>query len=131
LDVARGDVEKVKEVLRQFGLTNEAVGVDIVEMPSLNVFAKEGIFLVNGRQVSLEAPRRKTSEEIALMTHAASMVDAACEGPYSFLRPGVKELLAAEGRHFSSGGVLNNLRESQSNLNTPWVSDEEVISGVV
>jgi Xaa-Pro aminopeptidase len=82
---------KIKEVLQQFGLQNEAVGVDIVEMPVLAAFAQEGITLVDGQQVFLEARRVKTVDEISLLTHAASMVDAAYEELYTFLRPGVRE----------------------------------------
>ena len=82
---------KIKEVLHQFGLQNEPVGVDVIEMPVLAAFAKEGITLVDGQQVFLEARRLKTNDEISLLAHAASMVDAAYEELYSFLRPGVKE----------------------------------------
>jgi Xaa-Pro aminopeptidase len=82
---------KVKDVLRQFGLENEPIGVDIVEMPVLEAFAKDGMRLVDGQQVFLAARRIKTIDEIALLTQAASMVDAAYEDLYGFLRPGVKE----------------------------------------
>ena len=82
---------KVKEVLHQFGLENEPIGVDIIEMPILAAFSKEGMRLVDGQQVFLEARRLKTVDEISLLTYAASMVDAAYEDLYSFLRPGVKE----------------------------------------
>jgi Xaa-Pro aminopeptidase len=83
--------EKIKEVLSQFGLQNEPIGVDVIEMPVLAAFAKEGMTLVDGQQVFLEARRVKTSDEISLLTHAASMVDTAYEELYSFLRPGVRE----------------------------------------
>lgn len=82
---------KVKEVLQQFGLENEPIGVDIVEMPVLEAFAREGLRLVDGQQVYLEARRLKTVDEISLLTYAAAMVDAAYEDLYGFLRPGVKE----------------------------------------
>jgi Xaa-Pro aminopeptidase len=39
----------------------------------------------------LEARRIKTPDEIALLTQACSMVDAAYEELYEFLRPGVRE----------------------------------------
>ena len=39
----------------------------------------------------LEARRIKTVDEIGLLTQAASMVDAAYEDLYEFLRPGVRE----------------------------------------
>ncbi|HSN02434.1 MAG TPA: Xaa-Pro peptidase family protein [Acidimicrobiales bacterium] len=87
-----GDVAaKIKEVLHQYGLQNEPVGVDVIEMPILTAFAKEGISLVDGQQVFLAARRLKTADEIALLTQAASMVDAAYEELYSFLRAGVRE----------------------------------------
>ncbi len=76
-DRAGSVAEKVKEVLLQFGLQNEAVGVDVIEMPILAAFAKEGITLVDGQQVFLEARRIKTTDEISLLTQAASIVDSA------------------------------------------------------
>ncbi|MHB1969673.1 MAG: M24 family metallopeptidase, partial [Acidimicrobiales bacterium] len=82
---------KIKEVLAEHGLENEPIGVDIIEMPVLAAFAREGMTLVDGQQVFLEARRLKTTDEISLLTYAASMVDTAYEELYSFLRPGVKE----------------------------------------
>jgi len=90
-DRAGSVAAKVKEVLCQFGLQNEPVGVDIIEMPVLTAFANEGISLVDGQQVFLAARRIKTVDEISLLTQAVSMVDAAYEELYDFLRPGVKE----------------------------------------
>ena len=51
----------------------------------------EELDVVDGQQVFLEARRIKTADEIGLLTQAASMVDAAYEELYSFLRPGVRE----------------------------------------
>jgi Xaa-Pro aminopeptidase len=90
-DRAGSVATKIKEVLLQFGLENEPIGVDIIEMPVLSAFAKEGLRLVDGQQVFLAARRLKTVDEIALLTQAAAMVDAAYEDLYEFLRPGVKE----------------------------------------
>ena len=50
-----------------------------------------GLSVVDGQQVFLEARRIKTADEILLLTHACSMVDAAYEELYGFLRPGVRE----------------------------------------
>jgi Xaa-Pro aminopeptidase len=50
-----------------------------------------GITVVDGQQVFLEARRIKTGDEIKLLTQACSMVDAAYENLYEFLRPGVRE----------------------------------------
>jgi Xaa-Pro aminopeptidase len=83
--------QKIYEVLAERGLQNEPVGVDIIEMPVLFAMQALGLKVVDGQQVFLEARRIKTEDEIGLLTHAASMVDAAYEELYEFLRPGVRE----------------------------------------
>jgi Xaa-Pro aminopeptidase len=82
---------KVKRELEKFGLMGEPLGVDIVEMPILIALQKAGIDVVDGQQTFLNARAIKTPEEIGLLTQACSMVDAAYEELYQFLRPGVKE----------------------------------------
>jgi Xaa-Pro dipeptidase len=82
---------KVADVLAEHGVTGEPVGVDVVEMPVLAALLARGLDVVDGQQVFLEARRIKTGDEIALLTHACSMVDAAYEELYGFLRPGVRE----------------------------------------
>jgi Xaa-Pro aminopeptidase len=86
-DVAR----KVAEVMADFGPTGQPVGVDVIEPPVWFALQDLGIPVVDGQQVFLEARRLKTPDEIGLLTQAASMVDAAYEDLYSFLRPGVRE----------------------------------------
>ncbi len=82
---------KVAAVLTEYGLQNEPVGVDLVEMPILAALQKQGLTVVDGQQVFLEARRIKTADEISLLTQACSMVDAAYEELYRFLKPGVRE----------------------------------------
>jgi Xaa-Pro aminopeptidase len=82
---------KVATVLREHGMEGEPLGVDLAEIPILEALGREGIQVVDGQQVFLEARRIKTPDEIALLTHACSMVDAAYEELYEFLRPGVRE----------------------------------------
>jgi Xaa-Pro aminopeptidase len=60
-------------------------------MPILAALRAEGLDVVDGQQVFLEARRIKTADEIALLAQACSMVDAAYEELYGFLRPGVRE----------------------------------------
>ena len=81
----------VKRELDKYGLAGEPVGVDVIEMPVLAALAQEGICVTDGQQVFLEARRIKTEDEITLLVTAASMVDAAYDELYAFLRPGVKE----------------------------------------
>jgi Xaa-Pro aminopeptidase len=82
---------KVHQVLAEYGLQNEPVGVDIIEPPVMFALQAMGIPVVDGQQVFLAARRIKTIDEIGLLTQAASMVDAAYEELYEFLRPGVRE----------------------------------------
>jgi Xaa-Pro dipeptidase len=89
--VAQEVARKVATVLRDYDLAGEPLGVDLAEMPILAALAAEGIDVVDGQQVFLEARRIKTPDEIALLTQACSMVDAAYEELYTFLRPGVRE----------------------------------------
>jgi len=86
-DVAR----KIKRELEKFGLAREPLGVDVIELPILFALQAEGITVADGQQVFMEARRIKTSDEISLLTSAASMVDAAYDRLYEFLRPGVRE----------------------------------------
>jgi Xaa-Pro aminopeptidase len=82
---------KIYEELDRYGLTGEPIGVDILEMPVLFALRAKGLAVVDGQQVFLEARRIKTPDEITLLTTAASMVDAAYDDLYGFLRPGVRE----------------------------------------
>ncbi len=86
-DVAR----KIRRELDERGLASEPLGVDIVEMPVLAALQAAGMTVVDGQQAFLEARRIKTPDEIGLLTTAVTMVDAAYEELYSFLRPGVRE----------------------------------------
>lgn len=86
-DVAR----KIKRELEKFGVAGQPLGVDVIELPILFALQQVGITVVDGQQLFMEARRIKTYDEIRLLTQAASMVDAAYEELYTFLRPGVRE----------------------------------------
>jgi Xaa-Pro aminopeptidase len=89
--IAEELARKIATELSERGLLDAPVGVDIAEMPVLLALQKAGIEVVDGQQLFLEARRIKTKDEISLLTQACSMVDAAYEELYRFLRPGVKE----------------------------------------
>ena len=88
--IAEELARKIAAELSEHGLAGEPVGVDIAEMPVLLALQRAGIDVVDGQQAFLEARRIKTEDEISLLTQACSMVDAAYEELYEFLRPGVK-----------------------------------------
>ncbi|MFI7610933.1 M24 family metallopeptidase [Nonomuraea terrae] len=89
--IAEDVASKIKIELDRHGLLGEPLGVDVIELPILAALQRAGIQVVDGQQVFLEARRIKTKDEIGLLTQAASMVDAAYDRLYEFLRPGVRE----------------------------------------
>ena len=89
--IAEEVARKVKREMEKHGMQNEPLGVDLVELPVLFALQQAGIEVVDGQQVFLEARRIKTKDEVGLLTQAASMVDAAYDRLYEFLRPGVRE----------------------------------------
>jgi Xaa-Pro aminopeptidase len=89
--IAEEVARKVATELREAGLAGAPVGVDLIEMPVLAALQREGLEVVDGQQVFLDARRIKTPDEIGLLAQACSMVDAAYEELYRFLRPGVRE----------------------------------------
>ncbi|WP_019180144.1 M24 family metallopeptidase [Microbacterium yannicii] len=89
--IARSVAQKIRRELDRFGLTNEPLAVDVIELPVLFALQEAGIRVIDGQQIFLEARRVKTVDEISLLTQAAAMVDAAYEDLYEFLRPGVRE----------------------------------------
>jgi Xaa-Pro aminopeptidase len=90
-DIASDVAAKVEAELREHGVAGEPLGVDIIEMPVLTALQARGIQVVDGQQLFLEARRIKTPDEISLLTQACSMVDAAYEELYRYMRPGVRE----------------------------------------
>jgi Xaa-Pro dipeptidase len=89
--IAEDVAAKIHTELAEYGLTDEPVGVDLIEMPVLAALRDRGLDVVDGQQIFLAARRIKTADEISLLTQACSMVDAAYEDLYGFLRPGVRE----------------------------------------
>jgi Xaa-Pro aminopeptidase len=89
--IAEGVAAKIRRELEAHGLATEPVGVDVAELPVLAALAAAGVQVVDGQQVFLDARRIKTADEITLLTTAASLVDAAYDELYRFLRPGVRE----------------------------------------
>jgi len=86
-DVAR----KIRIELEQRNLHREPVGIDIIEPPVLFALQKEGLTVVDGQALMSEVRVIKTEDEIALLTHAAGMVDAAYDELYRAMKPGMRE----------------------------------------
>ena len=81
----------VFEVLRELGLEGEPLGIDLTDMETLASLGRRGVRVADAAPVMQAARRIKTVDEIALLDHAAGIVDAVYERIYELLRPGVRE----------------------------------------
>jgi len=81
----------IKRELDEWGIGSEPVGIDMTDIVTLNALHRIGVLTADGSQVMLAAREIKTDEEIALLDHAAGIVDAVYERIYEVLRPGVTE----------------------------------------
>ena len=81
----------VWEELRERGLHEEPVGMDVPDVTTLLALQRKGFHIADSQPVMLEARKIKTEDELALLDHAAGIVDAVYEEIYRMLRPGVKE----------------------------------------
>src|SRR6266508_1580245 len=73
------------------GLAEEPLGSDLTDMETLYSLQRQGIETADAQPVMMRARAIKTAEEIALLEHAAAIVDAVYDEIYRMLRPGVRE----------------------------------------
>lgn len=83
--------ERIAHEMRERGLEGEQVGIDMTDMVALAALQRAGVKTTDGSQVMLAARAIKTAEEIALLDHAAAIVDAVYDQIYRSLRPGITE----------------------------------------
>jgi Xaa-Pro aminopeptidase len=81
----------IHQELREHGLEQEPVGIDLTDMETLASLHRLGIATGDAAPVMLSARKIKTQDEIALLEHAAAIVDAVYERIYELLRPGIRE----------------------------------------
>jgi Xaa-Pro aminopeptidase len=83
--------EEIAALIREAGVADMPIGVDIVEPPMMFELQKAGLNVQDGQQVMLEAREIKSADEIALLNRAAAMVDGAYHLIHENLKPGVRE----------------------------------------
>ena len=83
--------EEIASILREAGVADMPIGVDIIEPPMMFELEKAGLKVKDGQQVMLEAREIKCADEIALLNRAAAMVDGAYQLIHEQLKPGVRE----------------------------------------
>jgi Xaa-Pro aminopeptidase len=87
----RDFAHEIQTIMKENGVGDQPLGIDIVEPPLLREFEKIGVDVRDGQQVMLDAREVKNQDEIMLLNVAASMVDAVYHMIYEKLKPGVRE----------------------------------------
>jgi Xaa-Pro aminopeptidase len=82
---------QIHRQLADRGLEGEPLGIDLTDMETLYSLQRQGIETADAQPIMMRARAIKTAEEIALLEHAAAIVDAVYEEIYRMLRPGVRE----------------------------------------
>ena len=86
-----GTAQEIAAILREEGVAEMPVGVDIVEIPMLRELEAAGLDVRDGQQVMLDARAIKNRDEILLLSQASAMVDGVYQDIYEALKPGVRE----------------------------------------
>jgi Xaa-Pro aminopeptidase len=87
----RRHAEEIASLIREAGVADMPLGVDIIEPPMMFELERAGLKVADGQQVMLEAREIKSADEIALLNRAAAMVDGAYHLIHEELKPGVRE----------------------------------------
>jgi Xaa-Pro aminopeptidase len=82
---------RIHRELREHGIADEPLGIDLTDMATLYSLHHQGLETADAQPVMMQARAIKSPDEIALLEHAARMVDAVYEEIYRTLRPGVRE----------------------------------------
>jgi Xaa-Pro dipeptidase len=87
----RDAVVEIVALLREAGLADAPIGIDIVEPPFLFELQRQGVRVVDAQQAMLDARVIKSQDEILLLNQAAAMVDGVYQDIAEALKPGVRE----------------------------------------
>ncbi len=87
----RDAAREIARILRDEGVADMPVGVDIVEPPMAAALEAEGVLVRDGQQVMLDAREVKSIDEITLLNTACAMVDGAYQLIAERLKPGIRE----------------------------------------
>ena len=83
--------QEIKSILKDKGLADMPVGVDLIEPPMMFALQEEGLKIVDGQQILLEAREIKSKDEMILLNQAAAMGDATYQMIYEKMKPGISE----------------------------------------
>src|ERR687895_82378 len=102
----RRAAEEIRSVLREDGVGDMPLGVDLAETTVFLELQRAGVDVRDGQQVMMAAREIKSPDEITLLTQACAMVDGVYQDIFEFLKPGVREsevVALAHARLFEMG----------------------------
>ncbi|MDH3251055.1 MAG: Xaa-Pro peptidase family protein, partial [Acidimicrobiia bacterium] len=98
--------KEIGAFLRDAGVADEPLGVDMAETSVFLALQKEGLTVVDGQQPMMLAREIKSADEIMLLTQASAMVDGVYQDIFEALKPGIREsdiVALAHARLFEMG----------------------------
>lgn len=87
----RHHAREIADLLKQAGVADMPVGVDVAETAMYFELREAGLNVVDGQQIMLDAREIKNIDEIILLNQAAAMVDGVYHMIYEELKPGIRE----------------------------------------
>jgi Xaa-Pro dipeptidase len=84
-------VKEIVGILKDAGVADQPVGIDITELPFLFEMQKAGIDVRDAQQLMLDARQIKNPDELMLLSQAAAMVDGVYQDIFEALKPGIRE----------------------------------------
>ena len=87
----KNHAEEIMGLLKEAGVADMPVGVDLAETAMFFELQKAGMKVVDGQQVMLDAREIKNLDEIILLNQAAAMVDGVYHMIWEELKPGRRE----------------------------------------
>ena len=79
--------KEIYDILKQEGVADMPIGIDVVEPPFLFALQKLGLKVMDGQQVMLDAREIKSHDEITLLNMAAAMGDGVYQDIFEALKP--------------------------------------------
>ena len=98
--------KEIADTLRDLGLGDAAIGVDMAETAVFLALQAEGLTVHDGQQPMMMAREIKNQDEIMLLTQASAMVDGVYHDIFEALKPGIREsdvVALAHARLFEMG----------------------------
>jgi Xaa-Pro aminopeptidase len=89
--IEKANAKRIADILRERGLADEPVGMDVVEIPVLKALEAEGLTIANAEGLMQSARVIKSIDEVSLLETAATLVDAAYDELFRQMRVGAKE----------------------------------------